>query len=226
MAQTIENLFRILHYTCDILILLLFLIFYKKNKSEKSLVLIATYVFIELFLNAFNKYFSRDIYLYVWSTFTFIEYSIFAFILWSNIKKSLIRKAIFISSICFVLFTSVFNIATNFENIDSIPIAIETILILVYSFYYLYEQLNETNNLFIYHKYQFWLIIGFLIYLAGSFFVFLLANRMENEKMLEKYWILTHCFYVAMAISFIISLIIYSKHFTKLPSSKSPLGYA
>jgi len=211
MAKTIENLFSILHYSGNILIIILFFLFLNKTKKEKPLLLLAVYTIIDTLLNYFQPYILNITFrYYCWSTFTFIEYSIFTFIIYSTLKNLKIKKLILILSILFILFTTIFNIVTNFQKIDSIPIGIETILILLFSFYFLYEQTNDPGSLFIYNKYQFWIIIGFMIYLAGSFFVFLYASGLENE-LLTQYWFLTNCFYVLMIILFTVAFYIHLK---------------
>jgi len=220
MTKTIENLFLYLHYTADILPILLFLIFFKSSKKEKALVLITLYIALDLILNLLNGLFSNTLYLYIWSTFTLIEYSIFTYVIWINIKKLAFKRAMLFISLAFILFTAIFNIHTNFKEIDSIPISIETILILLFSFYYLYEQMNDTSNLFIYSKYQFWIVIGFMIYLAGSFFVYLFASRMAGY-LLRQYWMFTNSFYFLMSILFGVAFIIHNKKKVNKPYSTS-----
>jgi hypothetical protein len=210
MAKTIENLFRFLHLSTDILIIVLFFTFFKRTFKEKPLLLIALYESIDLLLNLSYKSFSLEWYPYIWSTFTFIEYSIFASILWTNMRNNVFKKVIIVASIVFIVFATTFNIETNFNKIDSIPIGVETILILIFSFYYLYEQMNDSNNLFIYNKYIFWIVIGFMIYLAGSFFFFLYASIME-DRLLKQYWFLTNCSYVIMNILFVFAIFINNK---------------
>jgi hypothetical protein len=210
MTKTIENLFYFFHVSTDVLIILLFLVFLKKVKKEGSFTAIAFYSLVDLGLNFLPRHFSQSFGLYIWSTFTFFEYSIFTYVIWKSIKRQTIRKAITVISVLFVVFTTIYNISTNFKKIDSIPIGIETILILVYSFYFLYEQMNDTNNLFIYSRYQFWLVAGFMIYLAGSFFVFIFASGLERET-LAQYWFLTNGFYSFMDLLFAISFLAYVK---------------
>lgn len=210
MAKTIESLFYYLHYATDILIILLFLIFSAKIKGQRSLALIALYALSDLVLNVLSYYYKIDLGQYVWSTFTFFEYGIFTYIIWLNIKKRKFRRLMVVLSVFFVVFSTIYNIVTNFKNYDSIPIGIETILILVFAFYYLYEQMNDTNTLFIYNTYQFWLVIGFMIYLSGSFFVFIFANY-ATKKVVNQYWFLTNVFYSMMNILFAISLLVFAK---------------
>ena len=211
MAKTIENLFSFLHYFGNIIFIILVLFFFNKTKKEKPLFLIAIYCLIDTLLNVFQSYISNPLFkYYCWSTFTFVEYSIFTYTIYSCLKNSKVKTLILVISLLFILFTTVFNIVTNFQKIDSIPIGIETILILLFSFYFLYEQTNDPKSLFIYNKYRFWLIIGFMLYLAGSFFVFLYASGLSTD-ILHQYWFITNCFYVTMIVLFLVALFIHLK---------------
>jgi hypothetical protein len=213
MAKTIEDLFYFIHLSVDFILLFLFLILVKNKKKALPLFLISIYVFLDSLLNIFDAEFSRGLYQYVWSAFTLVEYSIFSYIILSTIRKPHIKKSIVYISVLFIVFSIIYNIATNFKRFDSIPIGVETILILLFSFYYLYEQMNDTTSLFIYSKYQFWIIIGFMIYLSGSFFIYIFASGLNRSDsiLLSQYWMFTNGFYFLMIILFSISLFVYKK---------------
>lgn len=194
-----------MHYSSGIITLVVFLLFIKYLSKDKSLILLAVYTVADLLLNYYTRNINGRWYLYVWSTFTFLEYIVFTYVLWLNIKNKTFRTIILWLSILFIIFTSIYNVNTNFRNIDSIPIGIETILIFIYSFYYLYEQMNDTTTLFIYSKYQFWVVIGFLIYLAGSFFIFIFSSKWTKYDFFAKYWYITNGFYAFMNLMFIVA---------------------
>lgn len=217
MTKTIENLFWYLHHFSNIVTLLFFIFFIKRTKKEKGLVAISIYCLIDLLINSSTFFLHRKTLFYVGAFFTFVEYSIFTFFLWLNIENRRFKKFVVISSIIFVLSATVYNIRTNFLNIDSVPIGIETILILIFSFYYLYEQMNDTETLFIYTRYQFWIIIGFMIYLAGSFFVYIYASQIDPD-LLKQYWFLTNIFYVFMNSFFVIGILV-SRKKSNVPKS-------
>lgn len=211
MAKTIENLFRYLHLFSNVAVLLLFIIFIKRTRNEKGLIAITIYCFSDLLINYFSFFLPKKSLLYIGAFFTLIEYSIFTFFLWLSIKNEKFKKFVIISSIMFILAATYYNIRTNFLNIDSFPIGVETILILIFSFNYLYEQMNDTKTLFIYTQYQFWIIVGFMIYLAGSFFVYIYASQIEHD-LLKQYWFLTNVFYVLMNLFFIIGILVSRKN--------------
>jgi hypothetical protein len=97
------------------------------------------------------------------------------------------------------------------KGIDSIPIGVETIIILIFSFYYLYERMNDTTTLFIYNTYQFWIVLAIVLYLAGSFFIYIFASYLRNNDEISKYWIITNIFSILKNIFFAIAVYINAK---------------
>jgi hypothetical protein len=71
----------------------------------------------------------------------------------------------------------------NFQNspLDTIPTSIEAIVIIAYTIYFLYEQNNRPEISFIYLSYTFWITFGFLIYLSGTFFLFIQYTNLPEE---------------------------------------------
>lgn len=221
MTKTIENLFLYFSVSSDILIILLFFLNYKKVKAEKGIGVILIYCVSAIFLNYIGERLLSAKYKYVFYTFyTLVEYLMFTFFLWICIRNKNLKKVIFLLSLIFVVFIAAYLIIVKHQKIDSISIGIETILILIFSFYYLYEQMNNTDNLFIYSKYEFWVIIGFLIYLAGSFFIYIYANQLD-PKFIYKYWFLTNIFYIVKNVLFAIGIYTYVKNGRKKDAYKN-----
>jgi hypothetical protein len=82
---------------------------------------------------------------------------------------------------------------------------------LVYSAYFLYELLNDPKSLFINEDYRFWIVLAIMIYLSGSFFIYLLANDIPNRE-LGQYWMYTDIFYTLKNFFFIVSIIVLIKN--------------
>lgn len=138
---------------------------------------------------------------------TLIEYLCFSYFLYLNIANKSLRKVISITSIAFTLFCIFYNIKPAYSRIDSVPIGVETIIILSFSFGFLYERMNDSKTLFIYNDYRFWIVLAFMFYLAGSFFIFIFANQIPESE-LHKYWIFTYVFYTIKNILFAIGMLI------------------
>ena len=113
---------------------------------------------------------------------------------------------------------NLFCISNSFK-LDSFPIGVESILVLVYSSYFFYEQINNPKQLFIYNEYSFWIATGIMIYLSGTFFIYIFANQIpKNEVAL--YWSFTYIFLAIMNILFSVGILILGlnpkkKHHTK-----------
>lgn len=114
-----------------------------------------------------------------------------------------------ILSLCFTTFTIFYYFSPKFYGVDSFSIGVETILILVFSFYFLYERINDPNTLFIYNDYRFWIVLAFMIYLSGSFFIYLFANQIPRKD-LPQYWMFTDIFYTLKNILFSIGILVFA----------------
>lgn len=120
------------------------------------------------------------------SWFTFIEYLAFASIFFYSIENKKFRALIIILSLSFVVFQAVFTLTANSRHLDSVPVGVETILIFLFIFYFLYQEFKKESQLLVRNS-MFWISTGIFFYLAGSFFFNILANHMTIAE-LQKYW--------------------------------------
>lgn len=224
--QNIENLFyietlfyNILTYTY-LLSPILFFRFWNKLRYEKSGFWITVYSLTFFLLVLFEESiatssFSKRLY---YQSFTFFEYLFFTGVFWFAIKNLRVRKTILILSLMFSAFQIIYFLTEKFKRIDSIPIGIESILILIYIFYFFYEQLKEPKGKHLWENYCFWFATGILIYLSGSFFMNILANVMEKGEIV-KYWFLTYIADIIKNIFLAIGMFVMAKqtpHYEKL----------
>ncbi len=211
MARTIEDLLFNFVYFFDLLTIGLLFYLARKKNIKNSLWFIALYCFINSAINFSFYYTSAKVYFYLGGFYTIFEYTVFAYFIFFSIRSSFFRKLMKIFSVLFAVFIICYYTFGTVQTIDSVPIGFETILILIYSFYYFYEQLNDiTSTTLIYNQPSFWIIVGFMLYLGGSFFIYIFANTLNN-KQLDQYWFLTYLLYIIKSILFIIGLMFYAK---------------
>lgn len=223
MAKTksIENLFNDLASYSAFLPILFFFLFFIKSRSQKLLWIIIIYCLYTYLTDLGLLYLTnRPSRVFLYSSFTFFEFAFFSTALYFIIKNSGFKKIILITSIIFAIFLIFYNLSANVVGIDSIPIGVEGILILIFSFYYLYEQMKDTEILFIYSNYTFWIVIGMMLYLAGSFFIYIYASQLPDDQVAH-YWVFTNIFSIIKNIFFTIAIIINSKQ----PVKKRPVNY-
>ena len=188
------------------------MLFFTKSRRKVGL-LIGLYglVFFSLVFVYYHEIFQPTV-LYN-SIYTFLEYSFLTAFLWSNISIKRFRLIILGCSVLFVaaqILTYPTISITEFAGIDSIPIGIETILIFVYIIFFFYENFRNNYDRFIYDHHCFWLSIGMMIYLGGTFFFNLLGNYIDPRD-IDKYWYLTHIADIIKNIFFCVGIIVYSR---------------
>jgi hypothetical protein len=185
--------------------------FIAKGKiKEGLLLLLALYGLVFFSFLFFDESIPKDIKKYSQAIYTFLEYSAFTYIFWVNIKNKLFRKFIIIVTVLFVLFQIYYVTNTGLQRLDSIPIGIETILIFIYIFFFFFDFAKNIKDIFIYNHYCFWLSVGILIYLGGSFFYYILVNHLEKEDV-DKFGNFTYVAEIIKNLLFCISIFMYKK---------------
>jgi len=140
-----------------------------------------------------------------------IESLAFVTFLYTQIGSRRTRRVVFFIGVFFTIFNLLFPyLGRDYKNIDSIQIGIETIIVLIFSFYFLYEKMNDPSTLFIYNTFPFWIVLGMVIYLSGSFFIYIFADSISKQEV-HKYWFVTNILSVLKNIFFSIGLMVNSK---------------
>lgn len=73
------------------------------------------------------------------------------------------------------------------NTFDSLPASIESILIVAYSIFYLFDQMNKPQVIFIYQEPNFWFVVAFIIYFSGTLFLFIQAKNLTMEVR-DNFW--------------------------------------
>ena len=207
-SKVIEKLFEhIVVYSYLILPLLYLLI---RNKKRDGAIL-AVYGIVIYLLLFFYSEFPPEFRKVYHSIFTFFEYSFFALIFYFNLETPRYRKIIPALSIFFVIFQIIHFVLTSADSrIDSIPIGVESIIIFIYIFLFFLENLNNPGVGYIYNHHCFWISVGLLLYLGGSFFIYILGTTFSEEEF-NKYWYLNYIADTIKTLLFAVSFIFLAK---------------
>ena len=185
--------------SCSTLLPLVFFLLFKKNNNEKTLKVIFYYV-LYCILNEILIYFLHCIGIkndnILFATFTILEFSFFCLFYKYALPTRLVGKIIIPIWWLFTIFAlGDFFLINKMNSFDSIASGIESIFIILLCIYYLVVQLKGVNNLFVYSTSNFWIIITFLIYLSGTFFLYIMAENMtKNRNFIFQYIIINSVF--------------------------------
>lgn len=162
---------------------------------------------------------------YLKSSYTFFEYAVFACIFWINIKQIKVKRLIILISLLFFVFQAFYVLSGKVKRLDTIPVGIETILLLIYILYFFFQFSKNLGTSYIYNHYAFWIAVGILIYLGGSFFFFILIEYLTPEE-LETFGNMTYVAEIIKNILFATGIYIYSKYpFKNKPERKEPIPF-
>jgi hypothetical protein len=228
-TKTIENLFNYLAFYSDLLPIFFFILFIKKIKRNRAAWIIICYLVFDFLINlALLEFIPPKYHNKTFPVATFFESLFFAYFFYLIIKAKSLRISIIITSIVLALTSLIYYFYSYYYaytvlkrtiHLDSIPIAIETIAIFLFTFFYFFEQINDTENLFVYNKPSFWSVLGILLYLAGSFFVYISANSI-SIKQLQQYWIITNISSILKNVFFVVTIFLMAKQTEKKKQMK------
>ena len=249
-SKNIENLFfKILFYSFLLPPLAYLTLFRKIGKDSRLLTLIYYCVSIFLFLLMTERLVTQDEIIFIpgkikFPINTLIEYFFFVTLIYQQLRLRRSKKIIVILSVFFFLFQIIyfvahdnrilnalpqfiqnfitwFTIPTQKKSFDSIPIGIETILIFIFIFFYLFEQFKDVKDIPIYSNYFFWIAIGLLIYLGGSLFIYLMASNLLTNEEIDQYWFFTYIVETIKNLLLATAVFVYSKNPSKTKSSQA-----
>ncbi|RZJ60912.1 MAG: hypothetical protein EOO45_23885 [Flavobacterium sp.] len=143
-------------------------------------------------------------------SYTTIEYLFFASFFYLSMKNKGFRRLILALSAAFVVFQVLFFINVKDDNfrLDTIPIGVETILLFIYTFCFFYENMKSSSDVNLYNSFGFWIAVGILLYLGVSFFLYILANDM-NQQEIDLYWPVTYVAEMIKNLVFCVAIFMY-----------------
>ncbi|HMK25997.1 MAG TPA: hypothetical protein VK483_08215 [Chitinophagaceae bacterium] len=218
-SKIIEKLFEHIVIYSYLILPLLFVITKTKKRDGMILAIYGLVFWLLLFFYYdIPKEFRKPVYQPI---YTSLEYLFFASLFYFNMESLKFKKLIIGLSVLFIIFQGVYVIVFEKNRVDSISIGVESILIFVYIFLFFFENLtNLTSEIYIYSNHCFWISLGLLFYLGGSFFINILADSFTDEEW-TKYWYLNYIADTVKTLFFAVAFIIYSSNSKKNIQSKS-----
>lgn len=176
-------------------------VFFMRKKDDRILMVLLLYsaysflTDISIILLSKNYLLTADNYASILSLFTIVEFLSFSFLFLLIFKKPIIKKiikgAIFVFiPICLLNFFLQKNRNTN---IDTIPITFQAIFFMSLSIYYFLDQIKNPTIYFIYYESEFWIVTTILIYLSGTFFIYLFSSNLTQND-LDRFWFINYLF--------------------------------
>lgn len=213
-SKIIEKLFYYI-VTFSYLILPISFFFIGTKKKEVIPIILYAYGIVCFAFLFLYKFYYADIPKlarpYYQTFYTFFEYVVFTSIFWIILKQKKFRNVILVCSTLFFVFQVLYVTGGRIKKLDSMPIGVEFILILIYIIYFFYTFSRRLDSVSIYNHFAFWFSVGILIYLGGSFFFFILIEHL-NENQINTFGNFTFVAEIIKNILFVLALFIYVRN--------------
>lgn len=187
-------LFFIIIQTSFVLPLLFFLI-YKRKNNEAIVRIILFYILYCIAQEALTYLFSfkPELYAYLrylFGSYTVIEFSLFCIFYYYLFPKEHKVKWVTISiAVAFVIFAALdFFVFSKHQNLGSLTIGIEALILILLCGYYLYYQVTTSMSMLVYRTFNFWVIVTFLMYVSSTFFLYLMTDAMGTDSEFRQYY--------------------------------------
>jgi hypothetical protein len=200
-------LLRYLALIAEILPILFYLIFLKRNRGE-GLLVIFLYCVLSLLTEVVYAALQSQL---VFSSFTILEFTLFSFFFYSSLHDRKFKYIPIIGALLFYVIAISSFTSKNAHAFDSLPASVEAVLVISYCILLLYEQIKDPNIVFVYNTKKFWVIIAFFLYFSSTLFLFIYAGSF-SEQQHSTYWMINNFFEMLKNILFCVSFIM-KKHY-------------
>ncbi len=200
-------------YISYIITIIIFFVFAKNNRNTGSLIVIIYTCYSLTNDIVIEKKLLNSIGIdstFLMSIFTIVEFTFLFYYLYHILANKKIKAFLLVSTFIFfvVAFINIYkNFVQNSLSLDTIPIAVSSIILIIGSIAYFFEQIQTPEVSFIYSKPSFWVVVGIMIYFSGTFFLFLqYENLSDTDK--KTFWIINMFCLILKNIFFSISFIL------------------
>lgn len=161
---------------------LIFFFLFKINSHQRTLRVILFYIIYCIINEGLGYYLQRvqsSYFAFLLYSFTIIEFSFFCYFIYLILPKNFVKRLTPFLWILFIIFTVIDYVFYNKgREFDSFSIGVEAIIVISLCAYYLFSQVKGSNDLLIYSTFNFWVVITFLLYFSGTFFLYLFTDKM------------------------------------------------
>ncbi len=229
--QHLQNL-KYITYLTEIIPFFFYLILAKSvNTKDKGIFFYYLFsVFILIILGFSFRYIfkSTEIYFILIRIYNLVEYCFLAYYFSLFVHNKAVKNFLLLSPLLFGSFCIYNFITATKAEIPFLPVTIEYLTLLAFIIFFLFEEMQRTNNEPIYQKAVFWISVAFILNFSGNFFLFLYSKNNFNDLVFQKnYTIIYSTVTVVKNIILCVSAHIYSKQkmTTKSNEHSSGLGF-
>lgn len=190
-----------------VLPMILYVCFIKRNKQGGFWVIFLYCLISFLSDNMFHYLEHKLNVFYLYSAFTICEFSLISLFVHLSLKNIKFRLVVLIGALIFFPIATI-NIVKGGDGtfFDSLSASVESILLIIYSILFLYEQLTDQTVIYVYYLKKFWIVLAILLYFSSTLFLFIYAATLTKQEY-NNYWPINNVFNILKNILFSVAFI-------------------
>ncbi len=188
---------------------ILYFLLKRKNKVLQVIVFFNSFYLAFDFIYYALRNFNRDFSDYFNLFYVPLEYLIIYYCFKLLYKSKPLLSFLNYTFAIFLFFWIISSYFIPVSAFNSVLNGLESLIVIILTFLYFYEEIKNPQSLFIYSQAHFWAIIGFFLFFSGSFFVFLYKQaHKEEELFLEQYSYIHSSFFILRNLLFTVAQIV------------------
>jgi hypothetical protein len=192
-------LIALLAFFTEILPIIFYLVFLKRNRGEGLWV-----IFLYCILSVLTEVLGGMMHLQIiFASYVIVQFSLFSLFFYLSLKEKKFKYIPIAGAVVFYVIA-----IRNFTNaeFDSFSISLASIFFIPYCILLLYEQMRDSNIVFVYNDKKFWIIIAFLLYFSGTLFLYIYLSTLPEQQR-SSYWQINNFFEILKNILFCVAFI-------------------
>ncbi len=188
-----------LTFFTEILPIIFYLVFLKRNKGE-GLWVIFLYCILSVLTEVLGGMMNLRA---IFACYNIVQFSLFSLFFYLSLKEKKFKYIPIAGAVIFYVIA-----IRNFDNsgFDSFSVSLASIFFIPYCVLLLYEQMRDSSIEFVYYDKKFWIVVAFLLYFSGTLFLYIYINTL-SEQQRSSYWQINNFFEILKNILFCISFI-------------------
>lgn len=192
-------LIALLAFFTEILPIVFYLVFLKRNRGEGLWV-----IFLYCILSVLTEILAGILRLPIIVDFyNILQFTLFSLFFYFSLKDKRFKYVPIVGAVIFYVIA-----IRNFSNtgFDSFSLSLASIFFIPYCILLLYEQMRDSNIMIVYSDKKFWIIVAFFLYFSGTLFLYIYINTLPKEQQ-SNYWSINNFFEILKNILFCVAFI-------------------
>lgn len=143
----------------------------------------------------------------IFASFNIVQFTLFSLFFYLSLREKKFKYIPIVGAVVF--YAIAFRNFTD-RSFDSFSLALGSLFIIPYCILLLYEQIRDTDIVFVYNNKRFWVIVAFFLYFSGTLFLYIYISTLP-EKQRPNYWQINNFFEILKNILFCVAFIMKKK---------------